>query len=102
MSGWLIGIQRQARREIRRIMETEGKGWRWWVRVTPSVGRARDVTLILKGRPDREWEIMVNGHVLDPVVETPQAWTPGDRRAKPVLSVRSADGKRRRGTLSKL
>lgn len=70
---WVYGMPMQAVEHIDRIMlQTEGRtsqgrgaslGSKWWVRVSPTTGQARDVTLIHRST-GRSWPIMCNGRCL--------------------------------------
>lgn len=76
-SGWLNTVPPEGRQRIKAIMTQEesdiGHGrhkrepGRWWVRLAPSTGTPRDVTLLLRqdsGRT-REWPIMRKGELVE-------------------------------------
>lgn len=76
-SGWLNTVPPEGRERIKAIMAQEdsdtGHGrhkterGRWWVRLMPSTGTARDVTLLLKQDSGRtqEWPIMRKGELVE-------------------------------------
>ena len=79
--GWLSTLDEPTRTRIRNIIgdqtstyhgTKDGRG-QWWVRVSPTTGRPRNVTLLRKldGTTIREWPLLADGQLLDEHYQAP-------------------------------